>query len=352
MSQKQVVSKIMSIAVEENISLKEYTTMNTGGVARYFVKVESVEEVIQAARFAEQKALPVLVLGGGSNMLISDEGFDGLAIQNNIKGRVFEESEDEVVLTCGAGEVFDEVVAESVARGYWGLENLSAIPGSVGGTPVQNVGAYGVEVSELIVSVEAVDLENFSKIIFTNLECDFSYRESFFKKENGKKYFITSVQFKLRKKSNPKIDYADLKKYFTNHTPSISEVREAVVAIRSKKFPDWNVVGTAGSFFKNPIVQKELAEAILVDYPELPVYDLEDGTVKIPLGYVLDKICGLKGYREDKIGLFEAQALVLVNYDNATTSEIKTFAAKIAQTVFEKTKIIISPEVRYIENKK
>jgi len=342
----------MTLRIEENISLAAHTTLHIGGVARYFVEVGTVEEVKEAARFAEQNALPLLVIGGGSNMLVADEGFAGLVILNRLAGREYHVVGDGTVeLVCQSGEMLDTVVADSVAKGYWGLENLSAIPGTVGATPVQNVGAYGVEVSQLISQVAVYNLVTGESEIFSNDECDFAYRESFFKKEIGKNYFITAVHFILREDATPKIGYVDLQKKFGGTTPTLAEVREEVIKIRSQKFPDWHVLGTAGSFFKNPTIPRYEADRLHALYPELPQYEAGPGMVKISLGYVLDKLCGLKGYTKGNVGLYEAQALVLVNHGGATASEIKKFAMHIADLVFVKTKIVITPEVQFIKNK-
>ena len=338
----------MSLQIEERVNLAKYCTFQTGGEARYLVRAKSEIEVKEAASFAAQNLLPLLCLGGGSNVLIDDRGFSGLVIINELKGREYQQSNGEVTLICGSGEVLDEVVEETVAKGYWGLENLSAIPGTVGATPIQNVGAYGVEVSELILRVEAIDLESGEKKIFSNQECNFGYRDSYFKSADGKKFFITKVFFTLKENSAPKIAYADLQKYFSDNTPTLSEVRKAVATIRSQKFPDWKKVGTAGSFFKNPFISVAEADRLRAVYPELPVYEMGSDIVKIPLGYVLDKLCGLKGYQVGNVGLFQAQALVLVNYGGATTDEIKNFAAEITEKVFAKTKIVINPEVTFI----
>ena len=342
----------MPIQIQENIQLANYTTLKTGGVARYFVTVTNQADLTEAVAFARSQKLPLLFLGGGSNMLIDDTGYNGVVVWCAIKGREYTEYEDgRVTLVCGAGEMLDEVVAESVAKGYWGLENLSAIPGTVGATPVQNVGAYGVEVSQLIAHVEVCNVVTGEVDVLNNDECEFAYRESFFKKENGKNYFITAVHFDLQKNPTPKIGYADLRDKFGDTTPMVEEVREAIIAIRRAKFPDWTVLGTAGSFFKNPVVRRFEADALRLKYPELPQYEAGEGMVKISLGYVLDKICGLRGYKVGNVGLYEAQALVLVNYGGATTAEIKKFATHISDLVYVKTKIIISPEVRFIKNK-
>lgn len=340
----------MDTFIREQIPLHTYTTLRVGGLAKYFVIVNSIEEVEMASQFVKQTNLPFLVLGGGSNLLINDDGYKGVVIYNQLKGKEYVEHEDDsVTLICQAGEILDEVIQDTVERGYWGLENLSSIPGTVGATPVQNVGAYGVEVSDFIECVEAYHIPTFTKNFFKKNECNFSYRDSFFKTEIGKKYFITAIHFRLQKKSNPKITYNDLNKIFSNTIPLQSEIRNEIISIRSEKFPDWKVVGTAGSFFKNPIVSKKEAEALRVMYPELPMYDVDDENVKISLGYALDKICNLKGYRLGDAGLYSKQALVLVNYGNKNAEEIKNFSGLVTKKIYEATKIIITPEVNFID---
>ena len=340
----------MTFIVRENVPLSQYTTLKVGGRARYFIEVKTMEDLEKAGQFAKQTALPFLVLGGGSNLLISDNGFAGIVIYNQLKGREYKDDGEGIfTLSVQAGEVFDEVIADTVSHGLWGLENLSSIPGTVGATPIQNVGAYGVEVGELIVAVETYHLPTGIKKVFQKSECDFGYRDSFFKTVVGKEYIITTVHFRLSTTPEPKIKYADLAKRFCEAKPSQLEIREAVMDIRSKKFPDWQKLGTAGSFFKNPVISKAESEVLRSVYPELPMYETEEGMVKISLGYVLDKICNLKGYRDGDIELYVEQALVLVNYGTENANEIKKFVEKITKIVFDKTKIIITPEVCFID---
>lgn len=336
------------MTIQENIPLSAHTTLHIGGVARYFVEAQSIEEVKAAAHFALQNALPLLVLGGGSNLLVSDEGFAGVVLKNAITGLEFFEEENTLRIVGGAGLVFDEVIAAIVVRGGVGLENLSAIPGTLGATPVQNVGAYGVEVGEMIASVRAVSLESGEEKIFTHDECQFSYRDSFFKTVSGKKFCITHVTLCVQKNGTPKIMYADLQKFFGDTSPTVAQVREAVIKIRAQKFPDWHQVGTAGSFFKNPVISLDQYRELLREYPLLPQYAAGPDMVKIPLGYVLDKLCGLKGYRTGRVGLYEEQALVLVNHGGATAAEVKEFVAFVSEKVFTKTKIKIFPEVVFV----
>lgn len=341
----------MKAIVREQVPLHQYTTLRVGGQARYFVEVNNLEELEKAVRFAKQTALPFLILGGGSNLLISDQGYNGVVIFNCLKGINYIENEDDsVTMICQAGEMLDDVIADTVSRGYWGLENLSSIPGTVGATPVQNVGAYGVEVADLIVGVETYDTTNEQCRKLTNSECGFGYRDSFFKSDLGKKQIITAVHFRLNKKPNPKINYADLQKFFSaNFFPTQSEIRNAIVNIRSEKFPNWKEVGTAGSFFKNPIIANEQSKTLLNRYPQLPVYKFDEANIKISLGYVLDKILNLKGFRRGEVGLFASQALVLVNYGNKNSEEIKKFSEWVIKKVYAETGIMISPEVNFVE---
>lgn len=339
-----------NLKIRQNISLAPLTTFRTGGMAECFVRVKGEGELEEACLEADRRSLLVAILGGGSNVLIADEGVKGLVIKNELTGIEYKEDEDDVYVTAGGGVVWDELVSETVVRGLWGLENLSAIPGTVGATPVQNVGAYGVEVSELIESVRAYNFKEKTFVEFKNNDCLFLYRDSFFKTDEGKNFFVTKVTFKLSKSAQPKLHYKDLQNYFSEKKaiPSLKEIRTAVIDIRSKKFPDLKNVGTAGSFFKNPIVTASVAEELLHKYPNLPVFPVNEVMSKISLGYLLDQVCGLRGYREDNVGLFDNQALVLVNYGGATTDEIKNFAQKISNIVFEKTKIKIKMEVKEI----
>lgn len=338
----------MNLRIEEHVRLCDHTTLKTGGVVRYMVQVGTREDVEAAVLFVREQGLPYFILGGGSNVLAPDEGFPGILIKMALTGREYvTEADGSTLLTAAAGEELDAVVADTVARGYWGLENLSAIPGTVGATPVQNVGAYGVEVKDCIEAVETYHVPTMSWKTFTNDECQFGYRDSFFKSAAGKEYVIVSVRFRLSSTPVPRVSYRDLSQYFSSTPrPTLMAVREAVTIIRSRKFPDWHTVGTAGSFFKNPIVEREIADALSVLYPELPVFEVNEREKKVSLGYVLDKICGLKGYRRGAVGLYEAQALVLVNYGGATTTEIHEFVREVAAIVKEKTNLTIEPEVR------
>lgn len=334
--------------IKENEPLARLTTLGVGGVAEFFLIVKNQEELRAAVKFAKDKKLSIKILGGGSNVLINDEGVRGLVIKNEISGIDYREEKGSVFVTAGSGVVWDQLVENTVAKGLWGLENLSAIPGSVGATPVQNVGAYGVEVADLISEVLVYDAEGDIFKILAKTDCQFGYRDSVFKSQKGRDLFIISVTYELSSIPKPRLQYKDLSVRFTDQdeTPNLFAIREAVREIRANKFPDIKVIGTAGSFFKNPIITKEAVDELLAIYPELPTFATDrENEIKISLGFILDKICSLRGYRLGNVGLYEKQALVLVNYGNATANEITAFAEEVAKKVFEKTKIKINWEV-------
>lgn len=332
--------------VQENIPLNDFTTFKLGGPARYFVKVKNIEELKQSIKWSKAHNVPFLIIGGGSNILFSDQGFDGLVIKNELKGINFVGES----VTASSGEIWDDFVSEVVSRGLYGVENMSGIPGTVGATPVQNVGAYGTEVKDVIETVQVLDTETFDIKAFTNKECKFDYRDSLFKSQDGKKYIITSVTFKLTKNGDLNIKYRDFIKYFEdnkNIKPTLETARQAVLYIRSRKFPDLSVVGCGGSFFKNPIISDSELDSLLKDYPEVPHFDVAENKNKIPLAWILENVVHCKGLKEGNVGLSDKQPLILINFGGATTAEVKTFSKKISDFVFVKTKIKIFPEVLF-----
>lgn len=340
----------MATRIQREVPLAPYTTFKIGGPAEYFVSVSTEKELEEAVAWAKERALSVTIIAGGSNVLIADEGVRGLVIKNDIGGITYEEKNGQVSVTAGAGVVWDDLVTEAATRGLWGFENLSAIPGSVGATPIQNVGAYGVEVADLIARVRVYDKE---RKLFTELspeECGFAYRDSIFKHAEGKQYVVTAVTYVLSKDAQPKLQYKDLDKKFGEReaAPTLSEIRGAVIAIRRGKFPDWQTVGTAGSFFKNLILSKDEFNRIAARYPELPGFRTEDDNVKVPLGWILDHVLALKGVTEGAVGTYEHQALVVVNHGGATARDVQTFAQEIAQKVFDATGVYIEWEVTYV----
>jgi len=340
------------MTIEASISLHNLTTFRIGGRARFFCCVTNIHELSEAIAFADREKIPFFVLGEGSNILVSDEGFPGLVIKMDILGIDFENlSGDKVKVKAGAGENWDYLVALTVEKGLYGLENLSFIPGTVGAAPVQNIGAYGAEVKDTITEVETFDTVEKKVKIFTHKACHFTYRDSFFKTKEGKRYIITSVSFTLNSKGSVKTEYKDVKDYFAkkqNKNPSLTEVRQAVIEIRQAKLPDVKKLGTAGSFFKNPIIGKREYQALLKHYPKLPSYNLDTSHVKIPAAWILDNLCNFKGYREKHVGVYESQALVLVNFGNATADEVLQLANAMQKCVKEKTGIDLLFEVQIV----
>lgn len=336
--------------ITENQSLKELTTFRIGGPARYFCIVRNEDELIEAIGFSKKNKIPFFVLGGGSNILVADKGFNGLVIKNEIKGIKYEENDNVIKVNVGAGENWDNFVSDTVDRGYYGLENLSLIPGTVGASPVQNIGAYGSEVKDTIESVYVLDVKKDEYKTFSNSECDFSYRDSIFKKDKGR-YVVINVTFNLTKNGKLNLTYKDVQEYFNrrqNNNPSLKQVRNAIIDIRTNKLPNLQEYGTAGSFFKNVIVSQAKAKEILAKYPEIIIHSINEKKVKIPLAWILDNICGFRGKRKGNVGVYKNQALVLVNYGNATADEITELAQEMVDAVYDKTGIEIYPEVEYV----
>jgi UDP-N-acetylmuramate dehydrogenase len=338
----------MDLLVQHNVSLKDMTTLKVGGSAVNYVAVDSELVLNEAVSFAKEHDLAVLTIGGGSNILVSSKGVDGLVIHMKILGREATVDEHHVHLTAYAGELLDDVVQYSVSRGYWGLENLSHIPGTVGASPVQNVGAYGVEVKDCIESVRVYNTDAQKFEVLTAEECAFGYRDSLFKKKEGRKYIVVAVTFLLTTEVTPKLQYKDLQLKFSQSEPSLAEIREAVIEIRSKKFPNWNKVGTAGSFFKNPVILKQKFEELLLQYPDMPGFPVDSNHVKIPLGWVLDKVLHLKGEGTHRVGAYQGQALVLINKGDATADDIVAFADDVLKKVHDAIGVEVEWEVTKI----
>lgn len=336
------------LVVLEHVSLGSYTTLKVGGTARYCITATTEEAVAQAVQFAKERQLPLFVLGAGSNVLASDGEYAGVVLKINLlrKEVVVDEEAPAVLYTAGAGEDLDTIIADTVESGWWGMENLSAIPSSIGALPVQNVGAYGVEASQLIHAVRVYNGQREQIETWTADQCQFAYRDSIFKHEAGRGVIVLAVTFRLSVLPTPRLSYKDLAEYFGDTAPTLAAIRAAVISIRGKKFPDWRVVGTAGSFFKNPIIPATHAAVLKAQYPELPVYDTEVADMKkVSLGFVLDKICQLKGHCEGPVCLYQEQALVLTVVPGTDATIVIEFAKKISEKVFAATNISIEWEV-------
>ncbi len=339
----------MAARIQEQVTLSQYTTLQCGGPAEYFSLITSHAELEEAIRFAHKNNLRIVTLGGGSNVLVSDAGVRGLVLHNKIQGIAYEIYDTYVLARVGAGVTLDAFIEETILKSYWGLENLSGIPGMVGAVPIQNVGAYGVEAKDVVEEVYAYNIEKCSFEVLKKEACAFAYRDSFFKTREGNAYIICSVTFRLSLTPLPRITYKDLNALFSKQaSPKLQDIRNAVLKIREGKFPDWRKIGTAGSFFKNPIVSEDEYLRLQVAFPLIPAYREKNG-VKIPLGWILEHVLNVKGYREGNVGLYEKQALVLINHGGATSDEIKTFAEKIRTRVFNATKISIEFEAVLIE---
>lgn len=336
--------------IQHRVSLKEYTTFKTGGFVRLFCVVRSRDELVEAVAFAGKEKVLFYIIGGGSNILVSEKGFDGLVIKVAMQGIVFENVEDDSIrMKVEAGVLWDECVQSAVENNLYGLENLSLIPGTVGAAPIQNIGAYGVEVADVIESVEVFNIVTGTFEILSKERCQFGYRDSVFKKEVGKKYLVVGVNFLLSKKVVLKTDYKDIQEYFAfkGGEITLTSLRDAIIDIRTHKLPDLTILGTAGSFFKNPIVKKEVVEALQKEYPLIPVYEIENSEfVKTSAAFLIDKVAGMKGLRIGDVGTYQNQALVLVNYGNATGEDVLMFAQKIQDEVKAKSGIVLEMEVQ------
>lgn len=335
--------------IHSNFSLKKYNTFGIEAKARKFVAVQSVTELKTVLK--ENKDEKKFILGGGSNMLLTQD-IDALVIHINLKGKkVIKEDDDFAWIESQAGEIWHEFVIHTIEKNYGGLENMSLIPGNVGTTPVQNIGAYGTEIKDTFVSCEAINIATQEIKTFTNTECQFGYRESIFKNEVKDKFIITSVLFKLTKR-NHKINtsYGDItaelaKKNITE--PTLKDVSNAVIAIRQSKLPDPKELGNSGSFFKNPVILKSDFIKIHQKFPEMKYYEVSETEVKVPAGWLIEQT-GLKGKRFGDAGIHKNQALVLVNYGNATGQEILAVSKNVQQTVFATFGIHIEAEVNVI----
>lgn len=332
-----------------NCSLLPYNTFGMDVKTSRFVEYASVEE-LRGLWNAEREAVArALHIGGGSNLLFASD-YEGLILHSAIKGyTVVKETEEEVEVRVGAGEVWDDFVAYTVANGWYGAENLSLIPGEVGASAVQNIGAYGVEAKDLIVSVDTFGLETGEERRFMREECRYAYRESVFKQELKGKYAVTFVTYRLKKHPVFHLEYGNIRAELEKQgcQVDLENVRRIIIAIRQAKLPDPKVLGNAGSFFMNPVVPKMQFEALLAQYPDMPHYPVDDAHVKIPAGWMIDR-CGWKGKRVGHAGVHEKQALVLVNCGGATGKEVMHLAEEIVASVRERFGVTIRPEVNYI----
>jgi len=328
-----------------NYSLKNHNTFGIAVKAKYFSTFDSVLELKEILKTSLQEE-KFFILGSGSNILLTQD-FDGFILHNKIEGIcILEDNENDILVEVGAGVVWHDFVMWSVSQELSGVENLALIPGTVGASPVQNIGAYGMEVKDSITKVHTLEVKNKEVKIFSNKDCEFSYRNSTFKKEEEKKFIITKVEFKLSKEPLNKTTYGaiedELKNLKSEANPAT--IAEAVINIRNRKLPNPEVLGNSGSFFKNPVIETTRFESLKKEFPDMIGYTVSNSQTKIAAGWLIDN-AGLKGYRKADAGVHENQALVLVNYGNATGTEIINLAKEIQQKIKEKYGICIEPEV-------
>ena len=333
----------------KNYSLKEHNTFGIDAKCARFIEYEDEEEAIEVAEILRKSKLPYIIIGGGSNLLLTKD-FEGIVVHSGIKGCQFEKDDSCYLMTCGSGEVWDDMVAKSIGAGYYGMENLSLIPGDVGASAVQNIGAYGAEAKDLIRCVSTIEVATGKPWMIGNEDCGYGYRDSRFKHDWKNRFLITEVTYALSDAFEPHLDYGNIRAELERKgisEPTAQQLRDTIIDIRNAKLPDPKVTGNAGSFFMNPVVTRKKYEALAELFPDMPHYTVDSCHEKIPAGWMIDQ-CGWKGKSLGRAGVHDKQALVLVNRGGATGEEIVTLCETIRHDVFDKFGIEIHPEVNII----
>ncbi|MEI8135705.1 MAG: UDP-N-acetylmuramate dehydrogenase [Bacteroidota bacterium] len=335
------------LVIAENKSLKTYNTFGIAAFCPFFVEINLTEDFLALLNTDVYLKNPKLIIGGGSNILFT-QNFNGLVIKNNLKGiSVVFEDDNDVIVRAAAGENWHEFVLWSITKNYYGLENLSLIPGCVGASPMQNIGAYGVEIKDVFHELEAVDIITGEIKIFNKAACEFGYRESVFKTKCKNKYLITSVSFKLSKHASLKTTYGAIHSELEAmhiHNPTAKDVSNAVISIRQSKLPDPKITGNAGSFFKNPEISKEKYEELKNSFSDIVAYALPDGRSKLAAGWLIEQ-CGLKGFEINGAAIHSKQALVLINKNNCSGNAVFKLSSYVLQKVFDKFGVTLEREV-------
>jgi UDP-N-acetylmuramate dehydrogenase len=338
------------MTVQTNVQLKPFNTFGIEAKAKYFVEVSTIEELQNILQNPDYQSIERLVLGRGSNLLLTKD-FDGLVIKINIKGfEVVKENDENIWIKSGAGVVWHDLVMHCVNQNYAGMENLSLIPGTVGAAPMQNIGAYGIEIKEVFEQLEAFEIETGEIRTFDKPTCNFGYRESIFKHEAKGKYIILNVTFRLNKKPTFHVEYGAINDTLAEmgiSELSIKAISDAVIHIRQSKLPNPAEIGNAGSFFKNPEIPKTQFEILKAQFPTIPSYPVSETTTKVPAGWLIEQ-AGWKGQRFGNVGVHAKQALVLVNYGGGKGVEIKELSQRIQASVKEKFGIQLSAEVNFV----
>lgn len=335
--------------IQEQEPLAQHTTFRIGGPARYFCEVSNETELEEALIFAETKAVPFFILGGGSNVLISDNGLPGLVIKMRLRGKEYSDDSQMARVIVGSGELWDMFVDDTVSKGLYGVENLSLIPGTVGASPIQNIGAYGQEAKDTIEWVEVFDANTKAIRRLSNEECGFSYRSSIFKDENNKHLIVVRVAFRLSRDGRLHTDYPGVKEYLAAKSlvkPDLASMREAVIAIRKQKLPDVKETGTAGSFFKNPILPKEHSHIFKHLFDDTPAHSYTETHNKLSAAWLINRFCNEKQFRCGDAAIYIRQPLVLVNHRRASAEEVFTLARKIQARIKKETGITLEFEIQ------
>ncbi len=349
--------------MKTNFNLKAYNSFGFDAVAKQFAEINTISDLQTLIKSGTLQSQNILILSGGNNILFQNEVFDGIVVYINTKGiEILRENENNVVVRAQAGEDWPDFVRFCVGKGWHGVENLAHIPGKVGAAPVQNIGAYGMELEDSFLQCETIELSTGESKVFTKEDCHFGYRESIFKGELKGQFVITSVDFLLHKQAELMLEYGNIKSYLTDNgieRPTLQQLHDAICAIRDAKLPNVKQIGSAGSFFKNPVIERAKFEALLTEYPTMPHYDEPNGMVKVPAGWLIEhsgpstgsgtaRTVSWKGWRDEHVGVYDKQALVLVHYGGGKGENIVELAHKIQDSVEEKFGIRISPEVNFV----
>jgi UDP-N-acetylmuramate dehydrogenase len=333
--------------MQENISLLPYNTFGIFANAKYFTLFSSTEDLKNILQSTEVKTNGLCILGGGSNILLTKD-VDKVVLKNELKGiEIISQNNEVALVKCAAGEVWHSFVLWCIENNLYGVENLSLIPGTVGAAPMQNIGAYGVEIKDVFFELEAMQIDSLQMKTFNQAQCEFGYRESFFKRKGKDQYIITSVTFQLNKKANLNASYGAIQEVLTAkqiENPTAKDISKAVIEIRQSKLPDPKEIGNAGSFFKNPEIATKHFLVLKKVYPSMPGYTLTESLTKVPAGWLIEQ-CGWKGFRKDDLGVHAKQALVLVNYKQALGAEIYNLSTQILESVKNKFDIVLEREV-------
>jgi UDP-N-acetylmuramate dehydrogenase len=333
--------------IHTNIPLKNYTTMRLGGNARFMAEAHTPADLAQICRTAKKQNLPIFILGGGSNVIVRDEGFAGIVVRNRIPGfEIVSKDPGKTVIKVGAGENWDDVVKRTVEMNLTGIEALSAIPGTTGAAPVQNIGAYGQEIADTLLSLEAYDIDNDAFVTLQNSDCGFSYRHSIFRGEATGRYVILTITLRLYGDAPQPPFYAAVQDYFDSHNITLytpQAIRDAVIAIRANKLPDPAVMPNTGSFFKNAIIEQWQLADLQETYPDIPTYDMPDGRFKIPTGWLIEQ-AGFKGKTLHGMRVHDKNALVLINESAKSYADLAAARDEIAGAVRDKFRITIEQE--------